>query len=1662
MTLFENLRSDPEFQALSVSDQIKFGKSLFASELAKDPAYQQLDFNGQSKVLNRVVAGLPTFEDPELDATATEFGRAYIRGDNLVEKQAREFFDSTVANSGIIGFVDQVFRGKEKAVDQRKRMLDYYKALDNLAGRSDYAGEIGVLAGNVADIVGVSLIMSPATGAARAGIQVAARGGKAMVAAAKAAKLTAPILKPMLNNFGPVLAESVIEAVPYLLADTQRRQQFGQPSLTDGSALDVAKTLGINAAADFLVGSLITATFPIVWKTGRAVFGGSEVYSVAKKTDEQINKLLFDIEVGKADESILQQLPEVEKAIASQRLSIARYMREGVADPDANQWGKINLLANDTKRIVSKNDSGFKVYEITKEGRPLTRSYESVLDAEDYLAYRFYTERASLDVDDLQKTLRPDNAWAYNRGKTLSTQQSLFSADAIKDSNPDFFKRLKETPKGWQDPYRRPIITHAEADALARKNINGITIKTQIPLRGSVVEAANSADVDLMKARGPLTVSISDQPNAVLIGTKAADQAAYDLASVKANKLIANEPFRTLEDARATLLLNDGFDYIAKADGTYEFFSPRNLKLLGADDDVILPFKKTDSGQSAVSAIVTEGLTGTAKGRSVLRNDDLILDSALRSLRSADPQSLHDFSKFYLSSFDLADNVTVRNTLSSNPISVRRIDANNVEISIGKRAPTYSNEKKSIQGLIDGLNSVIPEGAKRNARKTGDYYVSKLKGSPTAFGLPEGVNKTSWIKAVVADLGGSVNPSATGLDVVLPSGVRSFVDADEAIAFIARHTIDQASATNDLTAQGIRIFKTSDGAFVARTLDSGKEITRAADFGELLNNLDYQPSKLDIRYGPKVIGVSEEGITFELSGNVYAKSKKDALKAIGKFENKALQNQRKILKRVSSKDLSIQPDGLYRVKLKDYDYVKTFNNNADARKFFEQEVSSIEDLKEMANKKMLNFDIENGKYILYDGEVRHEMNTLSDLKTKMSDYPDISESVPDLVPLDPEIEAALPELLAQFNASSWLKKQAGSNAYGQPPEFPFEENIKEMSSWQTFRKNTSEFFNWVETTANRTNRPFLVEWSNKMQRQIRRARLDNGEVAKYLEDSFRGSNGKILNRESRRKIFYHGSAQAGSEEADLLSKLYKESYQKELSALNPDEQAALLRLKELYGTLGRKFGIDYEKLVNNYMPRLRRHLEGLTEEQKASFPSMSALADSVPDWHNNVPKEIRFWAENERTADLPQYFLKDDAFEVALMYSAQGHKKKYLNAGWQEIDRYRKDSGLEEGIYGRLQMYKSDLMGGFHSDGEKAVAEIGQRFFRNLKRGPLEKLIPFSEPDMAQFGHDILGNMMSLNYFSSLGWKPFLAIRNTVQPLTTLAPRFGLDWTLKAWKDVLDNPQVTFEKLRDIGILKDKPPIVNSLFGGESRTGRFTQLAFMWFKNSDDITRAIAYRAATMRLDNAVAAKTLNAALSPAKFAELAGLDRINPITAQGIMKLVQEGNVEGAKDMFGDTVQRLTMFDYSGATTPAMHRGLIGKLFGQYGTYSAGYRANMGDMLRYGSTKQKLESVATYLAISGALWAGFEAMRIKTNDFIPLAPGIFTGGPGFDNAINIIKAQDPGFEGQQARAALKRDLPTFIPGSSQWKAIKRAIDYTDSGDSYAAILSLLNAPVVQ
>jgi hypothetical protein len=110
---------------------------------------------------------------------------------------------------------------------------------------------------------------------------------------------------------------------------------------------------------------------------------------------------------------------------------------------------------------------------------------------------------------------------------------------------------------------------------------------------------------------------------------------------------------------------------------------------------------------------------------------------------------------------------------------------------------------------------------------------------------------------------------------------------------------------------------------------------------------------------------------------------------------------------------------------------------------------------------------------------------------------------------------------------------------------------------------------------------------------------------------------------------------------------------------------------------------------------------------------------------------------------------------------------------------------------------------------------------------------------------------------------------------------------------------------------------------------------------------------------------------------------------------------------------------------------------------------------------------VATYLAVTGSLWAAFSALRIKTNDFIPVAPAIFTGGPGFQiltDALSAAGTAQGAASGEKtgqiksAWSAVGRDLSGLVPGGYQARYLAKGVQLMDS-DPYGSFLSFTGVP---
>lgn len=747
----------------------------------------------------------------------------------------------------------------------------------------------------------------------------------------------------------------------------------------------------------------------------------------------------------------------------------------------------------------------------------------------------------------------------------------------------------------------------------------------------------------------------------------------------------------------------------------------------------------------------------------------------------------------------------------------------------------------------------------------------------------------------------------------------------------------------------------------------------------------------------------------------------------------------------------------------------SFADIAEARSFITQKVKDFDNLGKIATDKNASFSVNDGMYNLTTPAGTRLFTSYDDLKNALAEMPDPVATAKNIMDeVDPNIERTF-EMFMKKN-KQYQSRKAGPNPYNQPPEYVSTdpEQRRALSAWMNLRKFTSTFTSWAEDVGRRTRDPEFMAHINALKDAMRSAETNTIQGSRLLDSIFRDKNGKYLSKESRQRIFYSMGASTPEAKERLLT-IYKEQYGKHLGELTQDEAVAAAKLRGLYNDLGTKFGIQYDKLINNYMPRIRKWID--QNQQKASeMPMGPELVDQVFG-AGKVPKEVRFWAEHERVDDLIQYSLKDDAYEVAMQYISQGHKKFYANQRWKELTAYMNNEKFDRNVRDRVNVWREQLMGAFRSLGEKEAENFGRALFRKLGRDP-EK------------GAQLVNAGMSLGYFSSMGFRPFLAIRGSIQPLKTLAPRLGMDWTLDGLDDMGKRGADYYEYLRSIGVIADKPPIVNSVFTHGTVLGRLTENSLAWFKNADDFARAWTYTAATKRLESAIQKRTSGVAKTKAQFFDLSGLDVMEPTIAERIYADVVAGNKAKALSTFGIKWVEDTQFVMKAAESPLMYKGLFGKLFGQFGTFSAGYRANIANMFRYGSIAKKLATISAYVSYAMLIDSALRAARIKTNDFVPFQPMFFSGGPGFDTAIDVLKASDidlrkfidsgftdlgGNYEAAEARKRLlpflKKekgetilDLSVLMP--NQIRYINKALNYFAQGDSYAGLMSLMSASV--
>jgi hypothetical protein len=201
--------------------------------------------------------------------------------------------------------------------------------------------------------------------------------------------------------------------------------------------------------------------------------------------------------------------------------------------------------------------------------------------------------------------------------------------------------------------------------------------------------------------------------------------------------------------------------------------------------------------------------------------------------------------------------------------------------------------------------------------------------------------------------------------------------------------------------------------------------------------------------------------------------------------------------------------------------------------------------------------------------------------------------------------------------------------------------------------------------------------------------------------------------------------------------------------------------------------------------------------------------------------------------------------------------------------------------------------------------------------------------------------------------------------------------------------------------------------------GKLTHKSMKVFKNSDEWTRAVAFRSAENTFNDAMDSWKRGVIKTRDELFDISGMWSLPTDLKNRAIEFIGKGDPKAARELFATYITDVTMFPYRAGHSPMMYRGTLGKMFGQFGTYPMYYRENVFQALRYGNTKQRLLFASRWIANMSLIAYGFQQIGVNADEFLFWQPMLFSGGPMWDTLNQIIQVVSPSYKGRQARATV-------------------------------------------
>jgi hypothetical protein len=832
-------------------------------------------------------------------------------------------------------------------------------------------------------------------------------------------------------------------------------------------------------------------------------------------------------------------------------------------------------------------------------------------------------------------------------------------------------------------------------------------------------------------------------------------------------------------------------------------------------------------------------------------------------------------------------------------------------------------------------------------------------------------------------------------------------------------------------------------------------------------------------FSPIVSEIDDTSVTLKFKEGRVIGSKQSIKQFFAKFEDMNYVASLRRIKSLEKGDVFISPSGSYEVTMPSLGIAgKKFKTSREAISFVNGQWKAYDSIQNLAHRKGLEVWYDKGALKLSDGKDIFTAKTPDEIATAFSRYPDTTGARDLLEEIDPSLGSPIQKILKNYDTSILNDISDNPIKPYNGVDGPISDKAVRMNVKQTiaaYVENMDYFMEYTfgnkKTLTDKLGKanPLYNEGMLKKYKGVETARriaeTDIEKTDNIILGVFTKPNGRLLDASRRRAIFYHAGAQTLEEQTAAIEWFGK---------LSSEEQAISVRLRKLMGEnidgkltgLAGKFGLDTSKFLNNYMPRV---MDWATKNQQrlSQFVTADELFQEALRGINDTeaPKRLSSFFKNNRISDILAFKVVDDPIESLMHYQRVGHRELYMGQAWDALYNEMKASQVGVDVLDRMNHYRELVMGLGKTDGSKMVENFGEALGNALN---------------IKEGKDLASAYFSVNYLTNMGFRPWLAIRNTFQVFNVLAPRFGNEWVSKGVKVASNANETKYAYYKSIGLITDPPPIVNEIRSKETILGKAVRSGLFLFKRSDDITRVVAFETGASRFDDALSKFKRGILKNTDELAKEAGIKKLDPVSVSEIKRILDvrtDDAYAAARTYYGLKISDDTMFKYAKSQAPAMFtRSFFGQMLGQYGTYSAGYRANIYRGLQHGSASDKLAFIGRFLGNNLAFYGALTAVGIKAQDFIPGAPALFGGGPSFEDATDVISSFGLNYEGERALSKLQRkflpfkyseeegfkfNYPERAPGSIHYRYMQKALKYREEGDYWRAFLAATGTSTV-